>query len=282
MDVTFLGTGAAEGYPNPFCACDHCRRARELGGRSLRTRSAALVGNDLLIDLGPDLIAAAALHGRPLAHVRYCLQTHAHADHLDASLLLARSPEYGVSNAPRLHLYASTATLARVGELLAADLAPRTLFDPESGARLNLAIRPVEPLERFQAGPYRVTALPANHGAAGAALLFAIEGDARTVLYATDTAGFLDEVWDAFHRFALRFDVVILDHTYGDVPGGDDHLNARGFVEHVARLRGERLLTDGGRVLATHVSPATNPPHPEFAAMASERGYEVAHDGLTV
>ena len=104
MDVTFLGTGAAEGYPNPFCACDHCRRARELGGRSLRTRSAALVGNDLLIDLGPDLIAAAALHGRPLAHVRYCLQTHAHADHLDASLLLARSPEYGVSNARRLHL----------------------------------------------------------------------------------------------------------------------------------------------------------------------------------
>jgi len=94
--TAFLGTAAAEGYPNPFCRCGNCQRARALGGLSLRKRSAALINHDLLIDLGPDLIAASTMHGCSLAGARYCLQTHAHADHLDPSHFLSRSPEYGV------------------------------------------------------------------------------------------------------------------------------------------------------------------------------------------
>ncbi|MGH2398786.1 MAG: MBL fold metallo-hydrolase, partial [bacterium] len=62
MRVTFLGTAAAEGYPNPFCGCENCRAARRAGGRSLRKRAAALINDDLLLDLGPDLISA-SFHG---------------------------------------------------------------------------------------------------------------------------------------------------------------------------------------------------------------------------
>ena len=53
MDITFLGTAAANAYPEAFCRCVTCERARALGVPSLRKRSALLVNDDLLIDLGP-------------------------------------------------------------------------------------------------------------------------------------------------------------------------------------------------------------------------------------
>lgn len=279
MILTFLGTGAAEGYPNPFCGCDHCRRARARGGPSLRKRSAALVNDDLLIDLGPDLVAASTLHGRPLSGLRYCLQTHADADHLDPSHLLARSPEYGVPDAPRLHLYASAITLQRAAQHLERDLAPAGLLSPEAGERLNLEIHSIEPLETFTAGPYRVTAFPANHGPGS--ILYAVTAG-RSIFYGLDTAPLPAETWQAFHRHRLRFDVVILDHTYGYVEGGSDHLNAHQFLGHVRRMREEGLLAGHARVLASHMAHQTNPPHEELAAMAAQHGYEVAYDGLTV
>src|SRR5262245_58844313 len=91
MQLVFLGTAASEGYPDAFCLCENCEGARRLGGPSLRKRSAALIDDILLIDFGPDLLAASLMHGIPLAGVRLCLQTHEHEDHLDPSNFGARS-----------------------------------------------------------------------------------------------------------------------------------------------------------------------------------------------
>lgn len=41
QDSVFLGTGAAELYPNPFCGCPVCARARE--NRETRLRSCFLL-----------------------------------------------------------------------------------------------------------------------------------------------------------------------------------------------------------------------------------------------
>jgi phosphoribosyl 1,2-cyclic phosphate phosphodiesterase len=280
--MTFLGTGAAEGYPNAFCRCANCERARALGGPSLRKRSAALINDDLLIDLGPDVSAASSHHGRPLTAVRYCLLTHAHADHLDPTLLLSRSPEWGVAGAPRLELYASAASIRRLAQMLETDLAPASVLDPQVGDRLNMAIAQVEMHRPFTVGPYRVTAFAADHDPAVEPLLYAVEAGGRAIFYGTDTAALPEDTWRAFHRHRLRFDVVVLDHTYGPHASGGGHMNARQVIEHAARLRAEGLLAEGGRVLATHLSPETVPPHPDLAAFAAEHGYEAAYDGLTV
>jgi phosphoribosyl 1,2-cyclic phosphate phosphodiesterase len=282
MIITFLGTAAANAYPEAFCRCDNCERARALSGRSLRKRSAALINADLLIDLGPDIMTASQMHSRSLTSVRYCLQTHAHADHLDASHLLSRSPEYGVVNAPRLHFFASNATAQKAAQLLEADCAPASLFDPEIGERLNLEIHQIEALQRFAIGPYQVTAFPANHDPTVDPLLYAVESKGRSLFYGIDTAALPEETWQAFHRHRLRFDVVILDHTYGPDERGSDHLSAQQFIEHVVRMREEGLLTDDARAFATHIAHAGNPAHPELVDFAARNGYEVAYDGLTV
>ena len=106
MILTFLGTSAANAFPEAFCSCERCQQARLLGGESLRKRSSLLVNEDLLIDLGPDIHSAAQMHALDLSAVQFCLQTHAHADHLDLSHLNSRSPEHGTI-APLLHFYAS-------------------------------------------------------------------------------------------------------------------------------------------------------------------------------
>src|SRR5262245_43509875 len=98
MRFTYLGTAASNAFPEAFCGCANCESARRLGGPSLRKRSAALVNDDLLIDLGPDIMAAAQMHGLALTRVQYCVQTHGHSDHLDPGHFLSRSPGYGVTD----------------------------------------------------------------------------------------------------------------------------------------------------------------------------------------
>ncbi|MCL7454817.1 MAG: MBL fold metallo-hydrolase [Anaerolineae bacterium] len=282
MELTFLGTGAANAFPEAFCRCENCERARVLGGPSLRKRSAALIDDELLIDLGPDIMTASNLHGRPLTRVRYCLQTHAHADHMDPSHFLSRSPGYGVVGAPRLHFYASRGTLQVAARLLERDCAPLSFFDPEMGEQLNLEIHTIEAFQSFDFGRYRVTAFPANHDPEVECLLYAVEAEGRCIFYGADTAALPEAVWQGFHQAGLRFDVVILDHTYGPEELGTDHLSARQVIAHAARMREERLLADGARVLATHIAHEGNPAHPELAVWAAKHGYEVAYDGLLV
>jgi len=282
MNLTFLGTSAANAYPLAFCQCGNCGRARELGGPSLRRRSSALINDDLLIDLGPDVITGSFLAGRSLARVRYCLQTHSHADHLDPSHFEPRTAEWAVVGVPRLHFYASAATARKVAAHYEGFYDPVNLLDQEVGERLNLEVHQIEVLQSFAFDSYRVTALPANHDPSVDPLLYAVEGQGRSIFYGVDTAALPEDTWQAFHRYQLRFDVVILDHTYGPGVPGADHLSADRFIEHAARLREEGLLAEGARILATHISHEGNPPHPELMDFAAQYGYEVAYDGLTV
>lgn len=283
MELTFLGTAASEGYPDAFCGCANCERARALGGPSLRKRSAALADGTLLLDLGPDVMAAALMHGLSLAAVRWCLLTHEHADHLDASHFFARSPLCGVVDAPCLEFFATAGALRKAAGALDRRMPADGLLDPAVQDRFNLRARPVAPGDAFDAGPYRVTAVPAaHHPEAIVPLLYAIERDARALFYATDTGPLPDEAWSVLRDWGGRFNAVVLDHTFGLEGRSTGHLNADQFVETVDRLREEGRLADGCRVFAHHLGHHSNPDHDALVAYAARRGYEVAYDGLTV
>ena len=253
-----------------------------MGGPSLRKRSSVLVNDDLLIDLGPDIMTASQIHACSLTNVTYCLQTHPHADHLDLSHLLSRSLEYGTIGAPRLHFYASPETLLRAGETFERDLEGYSLLGQEAEKRLNLKLHSIEALKPFTFGRYRATALPANHAPTMGAMLYAVEAGGRNIFYGTDTAVLAEPTWQAFHELHMCFDLVILDHTYGPAEEGSDHLSAHQFMDHVARMRAEGLMTRSGRAIATHIAHQGNPVQPDLAAFAERHGYEVAYDGLVL
>lgn len=282
MKLEFLGTSAANAYPEAFCRCANCLEARRRGGRDLRKRSAAIVNGDLLLDMGPDVMASSQAHGISLTGVRFCLQTHFHADHMDLSHLLSRSPGYGTVGAPRLVLCASRETIRRADETFRRDMADFGLLDPGAGRELNLELRVLEPMEPAALGPYRVTAFPANHAPGSGAFLYAVEEGGSALFYGLDTAALFEETWRAFRELGMRFDLVVLDHTYGPGRSEGDHLDASLVAAYAERLRGEGLLKDKGRVFGTHLFHASNPCHEELSRWASSHGYEIAHDGLTI
>ena len=280
MRFTFLGTSASEGYPNAFCGCDNCEQARQAGGPSLRKRSSALINGELVIDLGPDLMAASMQHGVSLAKMRYCIQTHEHADHLDPSHLQSRSPMCGVKDAPRLEYYASANALQRAARILRSEDA--TLHDPLVNERLNLHVHTVEPFQQFAVGPYQVVSLKANHAPETTAMLYLIEREGRVIFYGTDTGEMPQETWDALASFGKPCDMVALDHTFGYQGRSTGHMNTEQFLEQLARLREIGVVANHTRVFATHIAHHSNPTHPEMVVAASQHGYEVAYDGLTI
>ena len=127
-----------------------------------------------------------------------------------------------------------------------------------------------------------MTALPANHAKDFQASLYAIEDNGKTIFYGTDTAHLTEEVWRAFDQEKMRFDLVVLDHTYGPKEEERDHLNASRLVEHGERMRKEGILKKEGSLLATHIAHEGNPIHPQLVKFASLNGYEVAYDGLSM
>ncbi len=283
MRLTFLGTSASEGYPDAYCDCANCETARSLGGPSLRKRSAALINDDLLLDLGPDVLAASMIHGLPLTHLRYCLITHEHGDHLDSTNLAARQDACGPNGVPHLDLYASGGALRVAAARLDPRMPPTGFHDPRVAERLNVTAHVVAPFETFDAGPYQVSSYRANHGAGDIVpLVYVVEEAGRRALYCTDTGPLPEETWSALRRLPGPVHVVALDHTFGLRPTVPGHLNLEQFVEQIARLRDDGIVADSARIFAHHIGHHSNPPHFELSHHVARYGYEVAYDGLSV
>jgi phosphoribosyl 1,2-cyclic phosphate phosphodiesterase len=282
MRITFLGTGASTSYPLAFCRCEYCNRARRVGGKDHRKRSSIVINDDLLIDMGPDIVTASFLNNLPVSNIRYCLQTHSHSDHFDAAHLTTRIPEYGGVNQAPIQIYASLATLTKMSEMLAYEGYVSSLFSEQDQKRMNVEVFPVKNLQSFEVGNYFMTAFKAEHDSSIEALLFSITENHFSVFYGTDTDTLPEETWQGFHLKRLAFDIVILDHTYGPDSYGDGHLNANRFIEQIMRLKEENLLSENARILATHLSHEGNPPHDELSEYARLHGYEIAYDGLVI
>ncbi|MFR8176478.1 MAG: hypothetical protein ACLVB5_05105 [Christensenellales bacterium] len=90
MEYQYLGTGAAEGMPATFCACPVCLRSMREGGKSLRMRACTLLGDDVLIDLSPDIHAQKLRFGLRLDRLKCIVFTHSHPDHQDIYALQNR------------------------------------------------------------------------------------------------------------------------------------------------------------------------------------------------
>jgi phosphoribosyl 1,2-cyclic phosphodiesterase len=145
MRITFLGPAAAEGFPYQFCACPNCVDARAEGGPSLRMHSAALITNDLLIDLGPDLIASGMRHNLRLNAIPNTLQTHPHGDHLNSITLFARARICQVREIATMCLHCSATTVNWIDRIMLEDIADVSFRHPAVQDRLALAITEVAP-----------------------------------------------------------------------------------------------------------------------------------------
>ncbi len=284
MKLTFLGTAAAEGFPDPFCACDNCEAARVEGGPSNRMLSAAVINDDLLIDFGPDIANAAMQFGIRLHTIPYALQTHPHSDHLAGTTLFGRARMCQVEGLAVTQYFCSASSVARMDEVLGLGKRERSFSDPEVQAEFYLDIHTIAPWQEVQVGPYRVQTVVANHDMGVEAMLFAIEDTERggRLFYGTDTGSMPQDTWPRLAELGWTFDILVMDHTFGYAGRSGGHMNHEQFLEEVAAARANGVIDDETQVYATHIAHHSNPAHGELVKLAADHGYLIGYDGLTI
>lgn len=282
MKITFLGTAAATACPLVFCRCPACRNAWQRGGKDQRRRSSVLIDDDLLIDLGPDLMSAAFSLGTDVSRIRFWLQTHSHSDHFDAGHLITRISDYATQDTLPLTLCASLETLKHMSERLAREEDGATLLTPDCQSRLNLSVHAMGHGDTVALDARRITAVESSHDPRDGSLLWVVEQNGAAFLYATDTMAFTAKAMALFRQRGFRFDAVAIDHTYGPGTPGGGHLCADEVIREIDRLRAAGCLKPDCRVLATHISHEGMPLHEELSTYAAAHNYEIAWDGLTV
>lgn len=261
MEVLLLGTGAADGIPNPFCHCETCTDHRERG--ELRTPTSVLVDGRLLIDPGPEAPRQVSRYGRDLSGLVSIMAGHAHSDHLDGAVLMHRG---WVTDAP-LQVVGPAPVVAW----------SRQWVDAGQG---GISFTTVTAGDTLEVAGYRVGVLAAAHEAFGEAVCYLIEDDSAALLYATDT-GPLPE--PTLARLAgRRVDLVLLEETFGHRRDkGERHLNLATFALTVERLRELGTVDDHTRVVAVHVGH-DNPPLARLQAELAAVGAEVLADGTAI
>lgn len=235
MDVHLLGTGSADGWPNPYCHCDSCEWARDTG--NIRTPTSVLIDEKVWIDPGPEAPRQAVRFGLSLASVRLVLVSHVHTDHLDPGFLLHRS-------------WVSDSDLLVVGpEPVSAECAEWLAPDQTS-----VILKTVTAGESFTFEDYRIEVLASTHEALGETVLYRVENDERSLLYACDTGPWADGVLEQLA--GRRLDLVLLEQTFGertDLSRGRHH-DLVSFRQAIADLRDHGVIDDATQIAAVHLS----------------------------
>ncbi len=272
MKLQYFGTAAAEGWPSLFCGCDACRRAREAGGRNIRTRSQAMIDDKLLIDFPADTYLHMTYYGLELNNVDSVLITHAHEDHFYPEDFgnrregFAHPPE----DAPRvLTVYGSDAVGTGMAPVAAA-------------AQGRIAFEALRTGEASIIDGYSVTPLPANHDPASGPVIYLI-GDGRSnLLYAHDTGYFPAETWHYLETFGCGLTGVSLDCTGGlGAQYRDGHMGTEACCEVRARLLQMGIANEHTVFCLHHFSHNGKSTYDEIKGPAAEMGFEVSYDGMT-
>ena len=282
MKLTFLGTGAGEGYPGLWCECPHCSYARKHGGKNVRSNSCAVIDEDLMLDCGPACFDNAARFGVNLTHATKLLITHPHEDHLyPHHLHWRRTNEQNIplpyadkmhkggprfTAVPELHVYGTERTKGRLSSR------------GEELSEMNMTFHPIEAGVTIEADGYRITPVRGNHGPEpGFAHSYVIEKDGRTMLYALDTGSFDDDMLPVLKRF--KYNLIVMEGTTG--------LNEQygGHMCLVNNVKWKKFFEDNGctapdcRFVLTHMSPHWCPPHDWYESIAGAEGVLLAYDG---
>lgn len=272
MKITYYGTAAGEGWPGVFCQCDLCQSARRMGGRNIRTRSQALVNDDLLLDLPPDNQLHSLCYGLDLGKVRALLITHSHSDHFyPEDLEFLREP-YSHTYPGQMQIYGNDAVgrgiVRACGSL--------------GGEEERFQFHEADADSPFTVMDYTVTPLRATHAQGERCLFYHIAQGDRSILYAHDTGALTRENLDCLSRRPGKLGLVSLDCTSQKHRDGKYHMGLADAAEQKERLLALGLADADTIWVVNHFSHNGGWLHDEIEEQARRYGMIASYDGMPI
>jgi len=276
MKLQFLGTAAAEGWPALFCNCPNCRRARELGGREIRTRSQSLLDNHILIDFPADTYAHKLQWNLDLSACDLLLITHAHSDHLYPMDLEMRGAPYGHEpTVPVLNVVGGKTVMETIEYHAKKPLAEI--------AKRGYTFTTLEFFKPVELCGTRILPMPASHFPNSDAMIYSISTGGKNILYLHDTGELYDECYDALQKDGRVFDFVTYDCCYCNREGGYyGHMGLPNIIRVRERLAQIGVIDDHTTHCVNHFSHNTAVSHDEMAQAAWNEGMLCSYDGMIV
>ena len=276
MKITILGT-AAISYPFPFCNCNNCKLARIHKGKSIRKNSSILINDDLLIDLCSDVPIAMDMYNQDMSKIKYLLQTHTHYDHFSKYLLINRIENGIDKRLNKLEIYSHPKCFEHIHNKI-LNYENIDIFTEEGRKKLNININNMNKGEIVSFGTYQVKAIETKHDLENGSLLYVITENDKNLFYATDTNALTDIALNQLSEYKL--DIVIMDHTYGNVENTNSHLNENLFLEQISKLKKLNIIDEQTLIYGTHISHVGLSYHELIEELAIKKGYHIAYDGM--
>ena len=283
--MIFLGTGASEAIPNPFCDCEVCRKALASNDpREKRGRSAFSIDEQNLIDFGPDVISAAARFGLPMSRLRNIFFTHFHSDHCD--FVNWENPRMSVTPAPAVNVYLSEPALEGLKQFRDLILSMGSK-DYERDIRFyerQLTFHPLRPYESFAVDDMTVSTLTGIHSGRFAnetVLNYLFERNGSRFLYAADTGPYCEENYEFLKGKAL--DILVTECSFGLAGPEKKHMTCDSVAQMVDRFRKDGVVTEKTEIWLTHIGHKGRLNHTELQQRMRELvgpQIDVAYDGL--
>ncbi|MBO7218218.1 MAG: hypothetical protein J6V50_05900 [Clostridia bacterium] len=287
----FLGTGAAQTFPCPFCKCEVCEDARKLGGKAIKSRSDFLIDEKNLVDFGPDINYQLLLQGISMEPLQNIFMTHSHEDHISAAELgVVRNRKHKLEKPVSVNLWGTKEALEVVDacvKAVAGDVGGTFTYK-------HINYCPIEAFKTVETGGMRVTALLSSHKGTGKeewGINYIFEKEGKTLLYAADTGWYPDDTWEFLKISDFKFDYVIMENTYAEdklniiKPYAGGHLNTANFMLMLEKLIECGCMTKQTPVYATHLSDAGRELYGHYVdSMENGNDYNitVAWDGLKI
>lgn len=287
--MLFLGTAAAEQFPNPFCSCETCQRTRSSGdSRDFRRRSSFRLDEETLIDFNADTLFASSQYRSPLTGLQNLFVTHMHEDHFDYWNM--EFLNMSVTPCKPLQVYLSPEAAEGFSE--ACRLLRKAPFDQmrEQFFRMEKVyeLHPLPFYETVKVGEMLATPMRGRHegffnGEHSANFVF--ERPSGNVMYASDTGRFYGETLEWLQNRHL--DVLVIEGSFGlmEAPYDCGHMTLQSLTETLEALYGQGTLDQSSRVYVTHIAHKGDLLHGEYERLLQERfGKQVmlAYDGLEI
>lgn len=273
MKIKYLGTAAAEGIPALFCQCDNCKYAYLKKGRNIRSRAQALINDDLLLDFGPDTFMHVLNYNLPLDTIHHILITHKHSDHFYRHDMLYRRKGYAskVDEGP-VYVYGTKVVYDRVNKMV-----------NDENMSEQLQAKMVVAYETYNFLSYKVTPLTAQHDQEAGSVIYYIQENNKSILYAHDTGYFVDETWDYLSKLDKPLDLISLDCTIGLLKNWRyGHLSFDCFLQVIDRLKEIKAIDDKTIIIANHFSHNGKASYDEMEKEAKKYNVIVSFDGMEI